>query len=258
MSYLLDALRKSEAQRQLGELPTLSTGTPYTAPAPGGSRKWLLSMIVLLAVGLGAFVAWREVLVPWPDEQRIADPGSLSGTNSPATVSGGQDAGDPPPPPLSRESDAERQTRRAEAEPRSSRATERREVRRRLAEPEPPVAETPAPDPGPVEANKEVAAVEQDAVEPDPEPEASEPAEAFTPDRREFVHQWELPASVRNELPVLNVMAHIYSDNPENRFVLMNGQRYVEGDSLGEGVTLAEIRREGAVVDFREYRFLVD
>ena len=247
MSYLLDALRKSEAQRQLGELPTLTTAASYAAPARRGSWKGLLFVIALMAVGLVAFVGWREFTLPPPlaGEGRGGDEPEL------VAASDARDAREPlwegAPPPT------ERVPASVGARGPSHRETPD-EDRRRPAEPEPPAARPRTPDRAPEQAEKEVAAVGQDVTEP----QATEPVEGFTPARREFVRQWELPASVRSELPELKIMAHIYSDNPENRFVLMNGRRYVEGDSLGDGATLAEIRREGAVVDFREYRFLVE
>lgn len=260
MSYLLDALRKSEAQRRLGELPTLSTGTAYTASPRRGSRKGLLSVMFALAAALAGFVIWREFLPPLPpqlsqsprplaQESRPELPSPLAEesrpASSPSQAGEGQGGG---------EAEIERETRAAETQRQPRQTTESRQVRRRLVEPAAPggrddggARTTRLPD-------QEAAAVGRGAAEPD----AAEPADDFTPARREFIRQWELPASVRDELPEFNVMAHIYSDNPENRFVLMNGRRYVEGDSLGQGATLAEIRREGAVVDFREYRFLLE
>ena len=53
----------------------------------------------------------------------------------------------------------------------------------------------------------------------------------------------------------INVL--VYAENPEDRFLLINGQRLVEKEELADGVVLDEIRRDGAVFLFRNYRFLV-
>ncbi|MFW5815755.1 MAG: general secretion pathway protein GspB, partial [Wenzhouxiangella sp.] len=94
------------------------------------------------------------------------------------------------------------------------------------------------------------------ATAPDPAPVEPEEAE-WSPDRAEHLEVWELPLSVRRELPDLNLSIHVFSAEPAERFVLINGERRAEGADLGEGARLAEITRLGAVVDFRDYRFLL-
>jgi general secretion pathway protein B len=86
---------------------------------------------------------------------------------------------------------------------------------------------------------------------------ASESEPGWAPDRAEYVEVWELPLAIRRELPELNLSIHVFSAEPAERFVLINGERRREGESLGEGARLAEISRHGAVVDFRDYRFLL-
>jgi hypothetical protein len=57
-------------------------------------------------------------------------------------------------------------------------------------------------------------------------------------------------------MPDLRITVLVYADSPEDRFVLVSGRRLVEQDTL-EGVLLDEIRRDGAVFQYRNYRFLV-
>lgn len=253
MSFLLDALRKSEAQRRLGEVPTLSAATSYTTSQRHHSRKWLLLVVAGLAVGLTAFMTWRELLSPPVAPEPVAlvvpdDPVSETLDVEPAGV---PERRDEPmvDPPVSEPAEIDMDDPSARAAE-AARLRRQARVEQRAAEPQPgsdaeAVTESPT--------DKATATVGTSLPEPEPEP-----AQTVKSDRREYVNQWELPASVRSDLPELNVMAHIYSEDPESRFILMNGRRFVEGDSLADGVTLAEIRREGAVVDFREYRFLVE
>lgn len=89
---------------------------------------------------------------------------------------------------------------------------------------------------------------------------ANPPAMADTtwqPVAADYLYQWELPLPVRQALPALNLTIHVFAAQPEDRFVLINGVRYKEGAELGSGAVLAEIRAEGALVDFRDYRFLL-
>ncbi len=104
------------------------------------------------------------------------------------------------------------------------------------------------------------------ATEPTAETEPSAPA--TIPDRGqpwrpsdsvgEYVRAWELPLSIRRNMPELKLTIHVYSADEAQRFVLVNGERFVVGDQLAQGAQLVDIRREGAVVDFRDYRFLLE
>lgn len=55
----------------------------------------------------------------------------------------------------------------------------------------------------------------------------------------------------------LNVNVHVYSKNPESRYVFVNMKIYREGDQLLEGPQLEEITQDGVVLSFRGERFRV-
>jgi len=80
----------------------------------------------------------------------------------------------------------------------------------------------------------------------------------WSPQAADYIRAWELPLSVRRSLPALTLNIHVFSDLPDERFVLINGERYVSGDELVDGAQLVDIRREGAIVDYRDYRFLLE
>ena len=80
----------------------------------------------------------------------------------------------------------------------------------------------------------------------------------WSPSAAEYVRAWELPLSIRRDLPALTLNIHVFSEVLDERFVLINGERYVGGDELTEGARLVDIRREGAIVDYRDYRFLLE
>jgi general secretion pathway protein B len=65
-----------------------------------------------------------------------------------------------------------------------------------------------------------------------------------------------MPYAVRKDLPALALTMHVYSSVPAERFVVVEGERHVEGDDLGDGVTLREIRGDGIVLDFKGQRFV--
>lgn len=64
MSYILDALRKSDQQRQHGAVPTLLTAQA-TAAAPKRSAFLFYGLLAAVLVGVGIAIGW---LRPWQPE----------------------------------------------------------------------------------------------------------------------------------------------------------------------------------------------
>lgn len=85
------------------------------------------------------------------------------------------------------------------------------------------------------------------ASKPKPEPEEPLP-----------IGYWELPDSVRANVPEIKFSVLVYSTDPSDRFVLINGERLMEGDNAGPDLVVKEIRREGVIFTHRLYQFLVE
>ncbi|MDZ4728543.1 MAG: general secretion pathway protein GspB, partial [Xanthomonadales bacterium] len=71
----------------------------------------------------------------------------------------------------------------------------------------------------------------------------------------EIINYWQVPEKMREGLPDLRISVLVYAELPENRFVLMNGERLREGEELSNGLLLEEIQRDRAVFNYRNYRF---
>jgi general secretion pathway protein B len=128
--------------------------------------------------------------------------------------------------------------------------------------PNPPAAEpreaaTAAPAPPPTVTNVAVAIPAANTAPANPAGGVS-PAQASvaTPPAPALPTVWDLPYSMRKSLPEITLTMHVYSVDPHGRFVIIAGDRHVEGDDLGDGVTLHEIRADGMVLDFHGQRFL--
>ncbi len=67
----------------------------------------------------------------------------------------------------------------------------------------------------------------------------------------------ELPSSVRNILPIMKFAGHTYSTTPEDRMIIINNSIRREGDPLDQGLRLEEITWDGIILNFREVRFQV-
>ncbi len=66
----------------------------------------------------------------------------------------------------------------------------------------------------------------------------------------------DLTASGTN-LPELHLDIHVSAPNPSERFVFVNMRKYVEGETLKEGPTVERITTEGVVLNQRGLRFLL-
>jgi general secretion pathway protein B len=66
----------------------------------------------------------------------------------------------------------------------------------------------------------------------------------------------DMPPSFRSEFPALSVQVHVYDANPLRRFVLINGKKYRETDTLVEGPKVVEIVPGGVVLEHRGTRVL--
>lgn len=66
-----------------------------------------------------------------------------------------------------------------------------------------------------------------------------------------------LPMDVRQTLPSLHLDVLGYAMKPEDRFVVINFQRYRVGDTTAEGVRVADIVPGGAVLEYHGTRFLL-
>lgn len=62
---------------------------------------------------------------------------------------------------------------------------------------------------------------------------------------------WELPYDQQQRFDNIKISIRVYHADPARRFVIINAQRYMEGDELPEkGLRLEEITRDGIIVDY--------
>jgi general secretion pathway protein B len=121
---------------------------------------------------------------------------------------------------------------------------------------QPPVPAIPSPrsamEPQPVTPPLQVEDHDMTPVveaEPEPEPE---PTPALPP---KPLH--EMPSGFVANLPPLNIDIHSYDERPAKRYVLINMEKYREGDYLAEGPRVLEILSEGAVMEHMGERFIL-
>lgn len=317
MSFILDALRKSDRRRRMNEAPDLSgatIGATTEESSPGRRFPGILLLVILLCIAAlvlayfqrdrieDQWSAWvgsqpSSEAVDGRPETEASVPGAPAAT-APAVSSGSQ-ARDvatatyrervetPRERIVSDPESAQREIDRLVAAQAGERTTDGRET----TDPQSAESETPrrgqsVSRPAPrrerpsAATAQQVAEIERRLAEAQrrrelaaaggDSPSAEEAADSsdsqpdkddddrWSPEAAEYVRAWELPLSIRRALPAMTLNIHVFSEQPEERFVLINSERYIIGDELPDGVRLVDIRREGAVVDYRDYRFLLE
>jgi general secretion pathway protein B len=67
----------------------------------------------------------------------------------------------------------------------------------------------------------------------------------------------EISLSGAQALPELHLDVHVYATTPADRFVYINMRKYHEGASLPEGAVIEHIRRDGVVLNYKGVRFIL-
>lgn len=230
MSLILQALRKSEAERRLGQAPSLLS--PMPALRTTRNRGWRGAGYALVLV-LVAALAW------WLGQRGPHREAAAPATSAPLAV-----AAQAPPPR------ARRPVPVSPALVESAAITLRpapvSPTRVAAAKPSVPGNARPAAKPA-------AAAVTAPAVA-EPPPSATAPALATPP---ALLSLAQLPAAERQGLPALRITMHVFAEQPAQRFAIIDGHRVAEGALLGDGVVLVEITRAGVILDLHGQRVLL-
>jgi general secretion pathway protein B len=220
MSYILDALRRADAERERDPGRGIHA---QPVPLPAESARRFPWWIAALAVALVLVVAGALLLRPAP---RVA-----------------LDLGMPPPnAPVARQPATTRPVAPVAAE---------------VSPPPPQPVPVPVPERVPVRpAVVRAPPVTAPAVPARHAPSAPVVAPPVSAAERIFAIS-ELPPEVQRELPKLPVSGGVHSDNPAQRMLIVGGQVVTEGAEAAPGVLVEQIRPKSAVLKFRGYRFSV-
>jgi general secretion pathway protein B len=283
MSILLQALKKSESQRELGSVPNLQTATEPLLSSGHETPGWVPALLVLVA---GLLVTWfglQQYRLPESFQESVAEQRLEQPESTPAPLprdaAGNQtQAGDSSPAsqvnsrpqaggrgsilPRLAESTEPTETDAGEPEAQEPQQQLGRQVRDYAAEQEasqaryntstPPTRDNAVrqPELAKVEvARPEVTAGQASATRPEPGITGDS---AFEP---EMISYWQVPEKMREGLPELRISVLVFAEQPEDRFLLLNGERLREGEQTSGGLLLEEIRRDRAIFNYRNYRF---
>lgn len=207
MSFILDALKKSENDRQ-----EHSSAEFASVPSDGGTSgppRWLWALVLLLAINVVVLL------------------GLLLRDDTQSAISGAADA-----LPAVSEPEAQSESTFAnqieEARERQPATVARAESETRSESPPAPAQETAPP--------------------------AASRSE-FT--LRAMPTAAELRVNGTLDMAELHLDIHVFSENPEDRFVFINMVRHKENSRLAEGPVVREITPEGVILDYVGTEFLL-
>jgi general secretion pathway protein B len=250
MSFILDALKKSESDRQRQSGPSLFE--VKVTPPRRALPVWAVAIAVLLAINV-VVISWmllRRGQAPRtaaPQTRAAAAPAAVAG--APAAASAPTQAGQPLSASGGVGTSAPARQAAASAPPASSAPTSSAAAA---------ASAGPSAAAGTVGNTPELAAGPRDAPV-DPSDYAPAVAPAGTQDAGGSPGTLPLYRQVvaTDGLPQLHLDLHVYARNPTDRFVMINMHRLVEGASLPNGVHVDAIRPDGVVLSYHGTQFLL-
>lgn len=263
MSLILEALKKSEQQRRLGEAPTL--GSPVVSVRRRRSLLPLFAVAIVAALAVGWWLSRSSGSGPTPiaptspSVAKTAAPPPKADTTAATATPPTAHAEHRPlprhePPATSGYTPPAAMTNLATSAPsRPAAAPGKAPAAAAPAVAEAGTTKQPAAAPkSPPVAAKEPATVASAKPAQPPAPATPKPA----PQQPALPTLWELPYSTRKEIPAIELTMHVYASDPAQRFVIIKGDRHVEGDDLGDGLELKQIRADGMVLDYHGQDFV--
>ncbi len=231
MSYILDALKKSEEQRGQGAIPNVQTVHSSSLNYRDEKKAyWPYILVAAVIVNLAAIVYF------------IVDKDNISSVQDTAYDNNAEKI------------IAANNTQTALAEiPKKQVTTTRTEI-------EPEKIDTHAPATvAPIEKKTNstnssaniTAGYNSNAVVNKRPAQVQKQAQT----QKEIIDFYDLPDSIQQQLPAIIVSAHVYSSNPLQRSIVINNNFMEEGEYVIDNLILYEITADGAIFDYGETRF---
>ncbi|VXB08976.1 conserved hypothetical protein [Pseudomonas sp. 8AS] len=244
MSYILNALKQSESQRNLGEIPHIDTAqepsSPYRPPRRRGiGRGWAMLAGLLPVLAVGWVMMNRQ---PAPPAEPPAPPVAIAPSQAaPAAVVAAPAPAapsDPQAPGLSQLQSMAGTRIQLDDQPPARPAA-------------PVVLELPLPA-GRVTPPQASLPRERQAPPPPIPQRGAEDAGQGQGAQLNGVSHWKgLPSGIQRQVRELGINAHVYSADSSARFIRAKGRSLHEGDRLTDELQLQQITSDGIVFTYQ-------
>ncbi len=254
MSYILNALRKSERERQAMQPDTVTSRIAIQHTPERQSLTKIIAVLVILNLAILTYFLGIAPHIPEDGEQTpakieksaqlIASPPPL-GDDQPSPAKFAPNPKTQPPRNQAQATDNIAAGKKQPVDPTKPAVTPAQPVKPTAVIAKPvldtnPVAE---PEQQTIPVPQIVANSEQPAVKK-PEPAAT------TRPQNELPTLEDLPPDVRQSLPTLPINVFSYSSAPAERFVMIDMVKYVPGQTIKNTLELKEIAEDGIIVRY--------
>jgi general secretion pathway protein B len=264
VSYILDALKKSEKERARGAVPSIQTVHQPAAPVASKKSVWPYVIVMLLAVNAAGIAVWS-----WRSSSNtdvgIVNLSGVSTENSagepvqPADSASPQEALPRVAQPLATDGNAGSSAQSDTIESTVTETELPQEIKSaKGADKKPNVVFATEPlsvsEDELKNAQTSGQSLSQDVLIVPGSETVTEEQDTF--ENKDVVYRIaELPDSVKRELPAISFDGHVFSTEESQRSVMINGKKMREGQEVSNELLLDEITVEGAVFRYRGYRF---
>jgi len=241
MSYILDALRKSDQLRRRSGAPTLMLGQAEAVAPKRPALLWY-GVLALVLLGAGIAIGW---LRPWQQGPALPVPAASSAASPVAGNSAApamQAPASNPAPAMPAVTAPATQVASVPAPAPAIAAAAAPEQARSARPIEPPGA--------PPKASAEISKKVEPPVR---EPARSGDKGAMPP--AAVMTLAELPVAIQQDLPPMSVSVHAYSAKAGERLVGINSRLLHEGDEVAPGLKLEQITPDGMILSYKGYTF---
>lgn len=232
MSYILEALRKSEQERNPQKVPDLATHHTQIQKAPRSKFPYWVILVIIILNGL--FLLY---MMDWATEPAVVP--AVSNAPQPPSQTQPQVQTESQPTPVTKaetvpvpsfgrensETMVEQQTVKTEAESRV-------------------VAEA-----APVAANVQSPVAEPEVFKPAPVPEVKLDSSSVT-------NISDLNYDFQQTIPDMEFSTHVYVSGGGS-FVIINGKSLGDGMAISRGLVIKKIVSDGIILEFRGRRFFL-
>lgn len=253
MSYILDALRKSEKERKRGTPPDLLATQETVFQEQRKRSPWPYIISFVLLINMVVIIYWFassekkiKVMTGQTGQETAAserevlnDPGSLSQMGDHVVAAGNKLS--TAKPDYGRNEHIMANGTRESVPKADKKGNEGYPAPGSLSKGDAIAGKEHTQNPGPEDSMKEL---KNDSI--------------VNPDKSKIYALNELPHSIRQKLSDFNITVFLYSDDPAARMIRINSQTLKEGQYMESGPKVEQIIPNGALFSYQSFRFLVE
>jgi len=239
MSFILNALRKSEQERASSHIDTLEGKIQLKQETPSKNKPGWLIILVLINLALLAFLLWHFT----QQEEKSTDIKPITVAEHPIA-----------PRQIKQKKIVEVQTPKLDSMSQMTIAQQIKNHQKQQKDAHQQQASLkPSPIIPPVKAKRTPTIAPQKSTTEQRE----KPKLIVSNKKNEPAYLSDMPYEFSLSVPHININVFVYTDQPEGRFIMIDMQKYQEGQHINKDMKLHEIRPDSIVVEYKDEVFQI-